>query len=1457
MGLDDPRFAHAACGLAGLARIDGRSDHELVERALLALRNLEHRGATGADPDTGDGAGILTALPDGLLRRVYRSEIGGELPPPGHYGVGMVFLPRDPALRLRCEELCVRICAEEGHRALGWRDVPVRPDEIGALARAAQPFVRQLFVERRVGDVDGFERALYVIRRRVELAAAAAGVPEAEFIFISLSARRMVHKGLLKAGQLAAFYPELTDPAFTSPLAIVHSRFSTNTLGTWDLAHPFGFLAHNGEINTVRGNGNWLSAREPQLSSELFGRDLQKLFPIADERWSDSAKLDAVTELLVLGGRSLPHALAMLVPAAWTDPTPGLDDEVRAFYEYHAALVEPWDGPAALLASDGRQLVAALDRNGLRPLRYERSRDGLAVIASEVGVAGVDRADVAESGRVGPGQMLVVDPGSGIVRGDREVKLQLARRRPYRHWLAENKVFLEDTPPRDPAPIEGDRLRRLRAAFGYTEEELAIVAEMASSGAEPTGSMGDDTPPAALSGRPRPLSAYFKQHFAQVTNPPIDPQREALVMTLRTSIGAIGNLLGERPADCRRVEVPGPVLDGEQFAQLRELRDFQIETLPTLYDPAAGADALERAIDGLCRAASRAVWGGSTIVILSDRDVDASHAAIPALLATAAVHSHLVREGARARCGLVVESGEPRESMQYALLLGYGAAAVHPYLALAGLDAQGRRRYIGAVGKGLLKICSKMGISTVQSYRGAQIFEAVGLGPRLVARYFPGTVSRVGGIGTDDVSRTVALLHVRAFGDDPGIEHGGEYRLRPGGERHAWDADSIVRLQRAVRDDSADSFRAYADGVDAAARTATVRGLLQPEPVGPPLPLGAVEPSALLVRRFASGAMSLGSISPEAHETLAVAMNRIGGRSNTGEGGEDPARSVPDPDGTLRRSAIKQVASGRFGVTAAYLVDADQLQIKIAQGAKPGEGGQLPGHKVDERIARLRHSTPGVGLISPPPHHDIYSIEDLAQLIHDLRCVSPAAEISVKLVAEAGVGTIAAGVAKARADHVVISGHDGGTGASPLSSIKHAGLPWELGLAEAQQVLSANALRDRVRLQVDGGLRTPRDVLVAAILGADEFAFSTAPLVAAGCVMMRVCHLNTCPVGIATQEPELRRRFAGTPEHVIRYFLFLAEGVRELLAELGAASLDEVVGRAELLQQVEHPAGLDLSALLEPAPGRGPEAARGWVLPLADRELIDRAVPALRTRTSVRIAAAVENTHRSVGAALAGEIARLHGDAGLPAGAVRLELSGVGGQSLGAFAPRGLEIDLDGPCNDHPGKGLCGGTVVIRGPEGQTAAGNTALYGATAGELFVRGSAGERFAVRNSGATAVVEGCGDHGCEYMTGGAVLVLGATGRNFAAGMSGGAAYLLDADAARCNLDTVAIEPVAEPADQATVLGLLERHLERTGSRLAAQLLEQGEACLARFHKVLPHDLKRALERDEPREAVAAGD
>jgi glutamate synthase domain-containing protein 2/glutamate synthase domain-containing protein 3 len=1079
------------------------------------------------------------------------------------------------------------------------------------------------------------------------------------------------------------------------------------------------------------------------------------------------------------------------------------------------------------------------------------------VISSEVGVAGGDRADVVESGRVGPGQMLVVDPAAGTVRADRAVKLQLARRRPYGRWLAENKVFLEDRPAREPAPIDVERLRRLRAAFGYTEEELAIVAEMAATGGEPTGSMGDDTPPAALSDRPRPLSAYFKQHFAQVTNPAIDPQREALVMSLRTSIGAIGNLLGERAADCRRVEVPGPVLDGEQMAQLRELGDFRVETLPTVYDPASGPGALERAIDSLCRAASRAVWGGSTIVILSDRDVDDLRAAIPALLATAAVHSHLVREGARARCGLVVESGEPRESMQHALLLGYGAAAVHPYLALSGLDAEGRRRYVGAVGKGLLKICSKMGISTVQSYRGAQIFEAVGLGPRLVSRCFPGTASRVGGIEADDVSRTVALLHARAFGGDPRVEHGGEYRLRPGGERHAWDAVAIVRLQRAVRDDSGVCFRADGAGVDAAARSASVRGLLEPQAAGPALPLAEVEPSTALVRRFATGAMSLGSISPEAHETLAVAMNRIGGRSNTGEGGEHPARSVPDPDGTLRRSAIKQVASGRFGVTAAYLVDADQLQIKIAQGAKPGEGGQLPGHKVDDRIAGLRHSTPGVGLISPPPHHDIYSIEDLAQLIHDLRCVSPAAEISVKLVAEAGVGTIAAGVAKAGADHVVIAGHDGGTGASPLSSIKHAGLPWELGLAEAQQVLSANALRDRVRLQVDGGLRTPRDVLVAAILGADEFAFSTAPLVAAGCVMMRVCHLNTCPVGIATQDPELRRRFAGTPEHITRYFLFLAEAVRELLAELGVRALDDVVGRAELLRQVGHPAGLDLSALLEPAPGRGPGAARGWVLPLADRELIDRAAPAFRTGTPVRISAAVQNTHRSVGAALAGEIARRHGADGLPAGTVRLELHGVGGQSLGAFAPRGLDIDLDGSCNDGPGKGLCGGTIVVRGPEDQTAAGNTALYGATAGELFVRGSAGERFAVRNSGATAVVEGCGDHGCEYMTGGTVLVLGPTGRNFAAGMSGGVAYLLDAEAGRCNLDTVELEAVADPTERAAVLALIERHRDLTGSRRAARLAADGDACLDRFRKVMPHDLRRALEQDTaPREAVTAG-
>jgi len=1485
-GLYDARFEHDACGLAALARLDGRPDHELVERALRALVNLDHRGATGADPETGDGAGIMTQLPHRFLRGAFREAVGHDLPQAGSYATGLVFLPRDPSARMRCEELCVRICAEEGQRALGWRDVPVDSGRIGELARASEPVVRQLFVERRSGDEAAFERKLYVIRRRVERAAAAAGVPEAEFTIVSLSARRLVYKGLLRAPQLAAYYADLRDARFESALALVHSRFSTNTFGTWDLAHPFNFLAHNGEINTVRGNTNWLAAREPQLRSALLGDDLQKLYPIVDERWSDSAKLDAAVELLVLGGRSLAHALTMLVPPAWTDPGTVTDPGVRAFYEYSSCLAEPWDGPAAIVAGDGARVVCLLDRNGLRPARFVRSRDGLAVVASEVGVAEIDPADVVEHGRIGPGQVLVLDTERhGVVR-DGEVKRALAARRPYAAWLAGGTVALDEGPAA-PAPAPARAAPELLAAFGYTEEELElIVRPLARDGAEPVGSMGDDAAPAVLSEQPRLLPDHFRQQFAQVTNPPIDPQREALVMSLRTAVGAMGNLLAEGPEHCRRVVVPHPVLGLEEHARLGAVagRGFQTVTVPTLYPAAAGADGLERAVDAVCRAASRAVWDGASIVILSDRGVDAGLAPIPPLLAVSAVHSHLVREGARAMCGLVVESGEPRETMHVAVLLGYGAAAVCPYLALEALAPGERDGFVAGICAGLLKVCSKMGISTIQSYRGAQIFEAVGLGPELIDRYFPGTVSRLGGIGLAGVEAAVRARHEHAFArahrSAPVLATGGEYRFRRGGERHAWEPEPIVQLQRAVRDASPATFHEFAREVDErSARLATLRGLLEPVAAGPPLPLDAVEPSSTIVRRFVTGAMSLGSISPEAHETLAVAMNRLGGRSNTGEGGEDAARSVPDRNGDLRRSAIKQVASGRFGVTAAYLVDADQLQIKIAQGAKPGEGGQLPGHKITGEIARLRHSLPGVGLISPPPHHDIYSIEDLAQLVHDLKCVNPAASISVKLVSEAGVGTIAAGVAKAKAEHIVIAGHDGGTGAAPLSSLKHAGLPWELGLAEAHQVLVRNGLRDRVALQVDGGLRTGRDVLVAAMLGAEEFGFSTAPLVAAGCVMMRVCHLNTCPVGIATQDPELRRRFTGTPDHVVRYFLYVAEHVRELLAALGVANLADVVGRSDLLARRPDPrpwpAALDLRPLTDaetglpvPSPGAHRPADHGLDEAL-DRELVPLAAAAVAAGRTLEVQRRVANTDRSVGAMLAGELARAAAD-GLADDRVVLRLVGDAGQSLAAFAPAGLTIELRGACNDYAGKGLSGGRLIVRPPDGagyvaeqNVIAGNTVLYGATSGEAFFRGRAGERFCVRNSGARAVVEGVGDHGCEYMTGGVVCVLGPVGRNFAAGMSGGLAFVHDpggALEASCNLASVGLGPVAD-ADEPALRGLLERHLEATGSAVAARLLEAWPRTLGEFVKVLPDDLRRLLDSEAepglaaPLEAVGA--
>jgi glutamate synthase domain-containing protein 2/glutamate synthase domain-containing protein 1/glutamate synthase domain-containing protein 3 len=1496
-GLYDRQFEHDACGLGTVVHLDGVASHSVVEQALEVLERLDHRGATGSDPETGDGAGILLQMPHRFLARVAAEE-GIDLPPAGDYGIGMVFLPQDATLRLRCEEIAVRIVAEEGHRAVGWRDVPVDNTAIGPVARSSAPVIRQLIVERRHGKQDAFERKLYVIRRRIEKTVQAS-VMQDTFAIVSLSTKTIVYKGLLRATQVTAYYPDLADRDVESALALVHSRFSTNTMGTWDLAHPFHMIAHNGEINTVRGNSNWMAAREPQMHSKLFGGDLQKLYPITEEGWSDSAKLDAALELLVQAGRSLEHSLAMLIPPAWSDTTLEMDDDIRAFYEYHTTLMEPWDGPAAVIATDGDKVVATLDRNGLRPGRWLRTKDGICILASEIGVLDIPQSEIVETGRLEPGRMLMFDTASGRVIKDHEIKRILSRQRPYRQWLDQYKLHLDDLRPQQGIAVDERALPKLQRIFGYTREDLSLLlAPMALTGGEPIGSMGDDTPLAALTHRNRLLPSYFKQQFAQVTNPPVDSERERLVMSLRVGVGAIGNLLDETPEHCRRVTTLSPILTNGELEKLRALRreGFRAATISTLYPLAEGEVGLARALDLICREASQLVWGGTTIVILSDRGADTTHAPIPPLLAIAAVHSHLVRQGARTMCGLVVESGEPRETMHMALLIGYGAAAVNPYLALESLRelhqtgelgdldlGEARKRYIQALGKGLLKICSKMGISTIQSYRGAQIFEAVGLGRELIDRYFPGTISRVGGLELRDIADEIREryeLEVESALPDDLLEAGGEYQFRIDGERHAWRPDSIVALQRAVRDESYETYRAFAEEIDAGTdRAIALRDIFEILPAGPPVPLDEVEPSSEIVRRFATGAMSLGSISREAHETLAIAMNRLGGRSNTGEGGEDAVRSTPDTNGDLRRSAIKQVASGRFGVTTPYLVDADQVQIKMAQGAKPGEGGQLPGHKVDDYIAKVRHSTPGVGLISPPPHHDIYSIEDLAQLIHDLKCVNPQADISVKLVAEAGVGTVAAGVAKAKAEHIVISGHDGGTGASPLSSLKYAGLPWEMGLAEAHEVLVMNDLRAQVTLQVDGGLRTGRDVMVGALLGAEEFGFSTAPLIAAGCIMMRVCHLNTCPVGIATQDPVLRERFRGTPDEIVRYFLFVAEHLRELMAEVGIRTVDELIGRRDLLRErTDRPVwleSLDLSPILahprlpgDAAPIRS-RAQDHMLASKIDIDVIAEAEPALAKGTHVVIEREVRNIDRTFGAMLAGEIVRRVGPDGLPAGTIQLRLTGHGGQSFGAFAFNGMEISLTGPVNDYVGKGLSGGVIAVRaaadaGYDVATSSyiGNVALYGATSGSAFLRGRAGERFCVRNSGATAVVEGVGDHGCEYMTGGVAVILGPTGRNFAAGMSGGIAFVLDDDGRlneRINPASVSLDPVESAEDRELLKSLLEEHVARTDSPVAVALLTDWTNALKRFIKVMPDDYARVLAERAAKdiEAAIAGD
>ncbi len=1523
--LHDPSFERDACGVGFVADIKGNRSRSIIDDGLEILRRLSHRAACGADPETGDGAGILIQLPD----RFFRAEVarlGFELSTGRRFAVGQVFLPPDPFQRVACEQVLEDVIKEEGQRVLGWRDVPVDIAHVGTVAAGVMPTFRQIFVRMRRVPPSAWERTLYVIRKLAENRIRERGAdPHGYFHIASLSTETIVYKGLLLPRQLPKFFPDLRAPEMVSAIAVVHSRFSTNTFPTWDLAQPFRYIAHNGEINTVRGNGNWMQARRSQLKSAKFHGGLERLFPIIVPGKSDSAQFDNMVELLTLGGRTLPHSMMMMIPEAWENhqaartpagtpsstgatatgmpAAPGhsgerserseLSDDRKSFYRYASSLVEPWDGPAAIVFTDGQLVGATLDRNGLRPARWTITTEGKVILASETGVIDVPPERVQAKGRLQPGMMFVVDTSEGRIVDDAELKRDVAGRFPYRKWLDKNVFEPSELAP-VPAPprIGGETLARLQRAHGYTDEDLGTIIEpMATTGKEPIGSMGTDTPLAVLSDRAPNLAAYFHQLFAQVTNPPIDPIREALVMSLETTMGPDGNTFDETPEQCHQLRLRGPIIDNADLATIRATREgvFEPITLSLVYPIAAGPEGLAAAIARLRRAAELAIDDGHNVLILSDRGVDAAHLAIPALLGLSAVQQHLVREGTRMQAGLLVETADVREVHDVALLIGYGAAAVNPYLALdtvAELAELGRvpgpadaamTRYIHALEEGLLKVMSKMGISTVQSYRGAQQFEAVGLDRMLVERHFTGTPSRIGGVGLPELGREALTRHDRGFGAGAqaqgGVELGdlpvgGQYQWRRQGEPHKWDPATIAALQTAVRTEDRAKFAEFERLCDDEERAlTTLRSLFEIIEVDP-IPLDEVEPVAAILKRFVTGAMSFGSISAEAHETLAIGMNRIGARSNSGEGGEEPHRFEVEEHGGLtinRRSAIKQIASGRFGVTAHYLVNAEDLQIKLAQGAKPGEGGQLPGAKIDERIARARNSTPGVTLISPPPHHDIYSIEDLAQLVYDLTCVNPTARVSVKLVSEVGVGTIAAGVAKARAGCVVIAGTEGGTGAAPLSSIKRAGLPWELGLAETQQVLVANRLRDRVRVQVDGGLRTSRDVIIGAMLGAEEFGMATASLIATGCVMLRKCHLNTCSVGIATQDPLLREKFTGQPEHVIAYFTFVAERVREHLARLGVRSLDEIVGAVERLRpkRTDHPKArlLDLSPILA-TPEEGPRRfakAMPWDLTdHVDHDLIRRSEPAFLGTgkvTPIELALPIDNSRRAVGTLLSGEIARRTGAAGLPDGAIRVRFTGAAGQSFGAFLAPGVTLDLCGDANDYVGKGLSGGRIVVYppassrfAPEHNVIIGNVALYGATAGDLFACGLAGERFAVRNSGARAVVEGVGDHGCEYMTGGVVVVLGPVGRNFAAGMSGGTAYVLDQAQtlrARTNLDMVELESVVDESDLWLLYGLVEDHVRFTGSPLGRRVLDNWEHLVARFVKIMPIDYKRVLQ------------
>ena len=1534
-GLYDPRNEHDACGVGFVAHIKGAKSHAIITQALEILKNLDHRGAVGADPLLGDGAGILIQLPDALYRK-WADKEGLKLPPAGDYAVAMCFLPQDQIARDFVIGTFEKFIAKEGQRLIGWRDVPVSTEGLGKTVLEQMPVIRQCFVGRgeSCADQDAFERKILSIRKQTQNPLAALAekhqIPGLTELYMpSFSTRTVVYKGLLLATQVGSFYDDLRDPDCVSALGLVHQRFSTNTFPSWKLAHPYRLIAHNGEINTVRGNVNWMNARRRTMESDLLGPDLDKMWPIIPHGQSDTACLDNALELLLAGGYSLAHAVMVLIPEAWAG-NPLMDAKRRAFYEYHAALMEPWDGPAAVAFTDGRQIGATLDRNGLRPARFCVTDDDMVIMASESGVLPIKEDNIVRKWRLQPGRMLLIDLEEGRIIEDEEIKAQLAGEQPYEAWLEQAQYKLKDLEVVEPElaqlPVETTSLLDRQQAFGYTQEDLARFLEpMGRDGDDPLGSMGTDTPIAVLSSRSRLLYDYFKQNFAQVTNPPIDPIREELVMSLVSMIGPRPNLLGMEAGTHKRLEVDQPILTNEEVAKIRSVEAaldgaFRTETIDMTWDAASGAAGLEMALKEMCWAATEAVLADKNILILSDRAQGPDRIPMPALLATAAVHHHLVRQGLRMQTGLVVETGEAREVHHFCVLAGYGAEAINPYVAFETLEEirvakelplsakEVQKNYIKAVGKGILKVMSKMGISTYQSYCGAQIFDAVGLSSAFIDKYFTGTATTIEGVGLAEVAEESVRRHAGAYGDNPiyksMLDVGGMYGLRLRGEEHAWTADNVASLQHAVRGNVPEKYREFAQSInEQSERLLTIRGLMELKKADRPIDISEVEPASEIVKRFATGAMSYGSISWEAHTTLAQAMNAIGGKSNTGEGGEDPRRFKPMEDGRNLRSAIKQVASGRFGVTTEYLVNADDVQIKMAQGAKPGEGGQLPGHKVDKTIGATRHSTPGVGLISPPPHHDIYSIEDLAQLIHDLKNVNPVARISVKLVSEVGVGTVAAGVSKARADHVTISGYEGGTGASPLTSLTHAGSPWEIGLAETQQTLLLNNLRSRIAVQVDGGLRTGRDVAIGALLGADEFGFATAPLIAAGCIMMRKCHLNTCPVGVATQDPVLRARFNGQAEHVINYFFFVAEELRAIMAEMGFRTLAEMVGRVDRLDMkkaISHwkARGIDLSRILHKTPlGESPSLGQSGnqdhgLDKALDQDLIKAAAPALEKGEAVVIERPVINVNRTVGAMLSGEVARRYGHAGLPDNTISLRLTGVAGQSFGAWLAHGVTLELTGDANDYVGKGLSGGRVIVRQPShvAREAAeniivGNTVLYGAISGEAFFNGVAGERFAVRNSGAVAVVEGCGDHGCEYMTGGVVAVLGKTGRNFAAGMSGGIAYVYDPEgtfSALCNKAQVDLLPVKAERDEEDGAGrpqqrtvsasdmgmgdmlrhdaerlrvLLERHALHTGSKRARALLEDWANSLGKFVKVMPRDYAKALQQLEAERLEAA--